>query len=187
MGRTKREAEGLMTAPQAVRGGNRDMAANDIGKIAKRSDKVLFIEVGGSFKRLTGMTSASTSKNTKEYNRQYVDESFERTDVVSMSTSIDFALDFHAGNEAQKAIVDIINEEKIGADAVVKLLLVDFTSPVSSEDGKFNAIERPFAVVPNTEGGSLDAYTYEGTMKANGAPVKKKASTSDEWKTATVE
>lgn len=160
------------------------MAEANIGKIAKRSDKVLFIDVKGSYKRLTGMTSASTSKNTKEYTRQYVDEAFERTDVVGMTTTIDFNLDFYVGNEAQKVIVDIINEEKIGSDAVVKFLLVDFTA-AAQPSGAFAAIEREFAVVPNSEGGSLDAYTYEGTLKANGAAVKGSATTTDKWASAT--
>ncbi|WP_314882545.1 phage tail tube protein [Filifactor alocis] len=170
MGKKKREVE---TMP------------GEIGKIIKRSDKVLFIDVKGTYKRLTGMTQASTSKNTKEYTRQYVDEAFERTDVVGMTTSIDFNLDAYKDNDAQKVIIDIINEEKVGTDAVVKFLLIDFTT--GDESTGFAAVERSFAVVPNTEGGSLDAYTYEGTLKANGAPVKGKAKSTDKWVTATFE
>lgn len=153
----------------------------NIGKLVKRNEKVLFIDVKGTYKRLTGMTSASTSKNAKEYSRQYIDEAFERTDLVAVSTSIDFALDFHSGNEAQKVIVDIINEEKVGSDSVVKLLLVDFTDGSSSAG--FAAVERSYTVVPNSEGGSIEAYTYEGTLKTNTEMVKGKATSTDGWAT----
>ena len=56
-------------------------------KIFKRCDKLAFYGVKSedgevTYKRMTGFTEITTSKEPKEYKRQYVDEEFETSDVV---------------------------------------------------------------------------------------------------------
>ena len=150
-----------------------------------RSKKVAFMEAeAGTFNRMKGFTALSTNKNPKEYTRQYVDEPFETTDVVAISTSMDFAFDQMQGDPVHEKIVGIIDGEKIGDDAVVKILNVDLTAKGGAE-GSFKASQRDFVVVPGTEGDNIDAYTYGGTLRVKGAKVEGEATTTDEWQTCT--
>ena len=60
----------------------------DTRTLVPRSQKVLFYGVPAAsgdtttYHRMKGFTDVSTSKNAKEYTRQYVDELFEQTDVT---------------------------------------------------------------------------------------------------------
>lgn len=151
----------------------------------KRTDKVMFMEdTEDTFNRMKGFTSLATNKNPKEYTRQYVDDDFETTDVVAISVSTDFTFDQKANDEVHTQMVDIIDNEKIGDDAIVNLLQVDFTQAGTGLDS-FVAIKRTFVVVPGSEGGSNDAYTYSGTFKVKGDKIVGEATTTDGWKTCT--
>lgn len=151
----------------------------------KRTDKVMFMEgTGSTFNRMKGFTSLATNKNPREYNRQYVDDDFETTDVVAISVSTDFTFDQKADDVVHTNMVDIIDNEKIGDDAIVNLLQVDFTQAGVAPDS-FVATKRTFVVVPGSEGGSSDAYTYSGTFKVKGDKVVGEATTTDGWKTCT--
>lgn len=138
----------------------------------KRSDKKTFYGIPGegaaAFTRMRHFSELSTSKNPGEYSRQYVDEPTERTDVVRYSPSISFNFDEYAGDAVLEDIVEIINKEKLGTDAQREIILVDFSKP--SGDG-FEAVKRTFSVIADSEGGSMDAYTYGGTFKAVGESV----------------
>lgn len=158
--------------------------------IVKRHEKVAFMEVktkgsGTKIVRMKGFTALSTKSNAKEYSRQYVDEPFETTDVVGISVSQDFDFDQTKGNEVSDFLVDIIENEKLGADAIVNIIQVDFTSPVASEDGYFHAVKRAFSVVADSRGDGTDAYKYSGTFKVAGDRIAGKANTSDKWETIT--
>lgn len=150
----------------------------------KRADKVMFMEVATKFNRMKGFTSLSTNKNPKEYTRQYVDEGFETTDVVAISTSTDFAFDQKATDPVHVKMVEIIDGEKIGDDAVIALLSVDLTKAGTTEKS-FKATKREFSLIPGTEGDSMDAYTYSGTFKVKGPRIEGEATTTDEWETCT--
>lgn len=153
--------------------------------LVKRSRKVMFMEgTADKFNRMKGFTSLSTSKNPKEYTRQYVDEDFETTDITGISTSTDFAFDQLTGNAVHDKLVEIIDGEKIGNDAVVNMLSVDFTKEGTGPDS-FAAVKRAFTVVPGSEGDSLDAYTYGGTFRVKGERVEGVVTTTDGWKTCT--
>lgn len=150
-----------------------------------RSRKVMFMEtVGDTFGRMKGFTSMSINKNPKEYTRQYVDEDFEVTDITGISTSIDYTFDQIAEDEVHTKLIDIIDGEKIGDDAVVSLVSVDFTEAGAGTDS-FVAVKRDFAVIPGTEGDSLDAYTYGGTFRVKSERVVGEATSTDDWKTCT--
>ena len=64
----------------------------DKAKLVKRSDIVNFMKVGDTetFYRMKYFPTMSKSKEPEEYERQYYDEKSKRTDVVSMSESIEF-------------------------------------------------------------------------------------------------
>ena len=150
-------------------------------KLVKRADKVMFMEVENEFNRMKGFTALSTNKNAREYNRQYVDDPFETSDVVAISTSTEFTLDQSLGDPVHEKMVAIIDGEKLGDEAVVTLLLVDFTKKGSTENS-FKATKREFSLIPGAEGGSLDAYTYSGTFKVKGELILGEATSTDGFK-----
>ena len=150
----------------------------DKGKLVKRHQKVAYYgvpESGGStttFTRMQGFTSLSTAKNSKEYSRQYVDEAFEESDVTGYSPSMSYAFDQYKGNAVHDDIVAITDDELTGDDAVRDIVLVDLTEKSGSA---YTARKRSFAVIPDSEGDSMDAYTYSGTFKTKGAIIKETA------------
>lgn len=157
-------------------------------KIFKRCDKLAFYGVKSengevTYKRMTGFTEITTSKEPKEYKRQYVDEEFETSDVVGYSPSISYNFDRFSGNDVHEDIVKITDEELLGKDAVRTIIVVDLKS--ADENDECDAICRDFSVIPDSEGGSTDAYTYSGSFKANGPKKKGKAVSDDEFETIT--
>lgn len=160
--------------------------------LVARSKKLLYYGVAGAeagkvtYHRMKGFTDQSTSKNPKEYTRQYVDELFEQTDVVGYSPSTSYGFDQYAGNPVHDDIVKVTNDELIGNDAIRPLILVDL-SGVADGTKTAPAVKRDFSVIPDSEGGSLDAYTYTGNFKSKGAKVIGTATTVDDWMTITFE
>ncbi len=151
-------------------------------KILKRSDKLAFYEIDGTYKRMRGFTDFSMSKNPTEYTRKYVDEKSERNDVVGYNPSIAFAFDRFSDDAVHTDMVSIADSEAVGADAVRSIVIVDTTK--ETEDG-FAAFKRDFAVIPDSEGNDSDTYTYSGSLKANGAILSGYATTEDDWQTVT--
>lgn len=151
-------------------------------KILKRSDKLAFYEIDGTYNRMRGFTDFSMSKNPTEYTRKYVDEQSERNDVVGYNPSITFAFDRFSDDAVHSDMVAIADSEAVGADAVRSIVIVDTTK--ETENG-FYAQKRDFAVIPDSEGNDSDTYTYSGSLKANGAIVVGYATTDDEWQTIT--
>ncbi|MBQ7793230.1 MAG: hypothetical protein IJ366_01800 [Clostridia bacterium] len=151
-------------------------------KILKRSDKLAFYEIDGTFRRMRGFTDFTMSKNPTEYSRKYVDEQSERNDIVGYNPSIAFAFDRFSEDEVHADMVAIADKEAIGADAVRNIVIVDTTA--EGENG-FSAQKRSFSVIPDSEGKDSDTYTYSGTLKANGAIVTGYAATEDDWQTVT--
>ena len=137
-------------------------------QLVKRSRKVAFMNVSttaiANFLRMTKFTEISKSKNPTEYSRTYVDEDGEVTDVTGYSEEISYNFDLHIGNLVHEKIVDITDNEKTGADALVQILQVDFTKPVGKG---YEARLRTYSVVPDAEGDSTDAYTYSGAFRKN--------------------
>lgn len=156
-----------------------------MSNIVKRSEKIPFygvVEDGNViYKRMTGFTEISVSKNPIEHKRQYVDEPFERNDVVGYTTSIGFAFDMFKGNDVHKDIINIFDNEFTGEQAVRSIVIVD----LSSEDENFSAIKRDFTIIPDKEGDSNDAYTYSGTFNVASEKVIGTALTTDNWQTCT--
>ncbi len=145
------------------------------GKLVKRNQKVAYYGVPASdgnsvtFTRMKGFTSMSTSKNSKEYSRQYVDEAFEESDVTGYSPSMSYAFDQYKGNAVHDDIVNITDNELTGNDAIREIVLVDLSD--TKTGGGYAARKRSFAVIPDSEGDSTDAYTYSGTFKTKGDSI----------------
>ena len=152
-----------------------------MSKIIKRFKKLAFYGVPSSdgntiFHRMKGFDTISTSKNPKEYSRQYIDEEFEQTDVVGYTPTVSFSFDQFEGNEVHTDIVGIFNNEKTGADAVRSIVMVDMSDAGS-------AIMRDFAVVAEKEGDGTDTYTYSGSFRVKGDKIFGTASSEDDWQT----
>ena len=142
-------------------------------KLVKRSGKVAFMDVSTTqipnFLRMRKFTEISKSKNPTEYSRTYVDEDGEVTDVTGYSEEISYAFDLYSGNLVHEKIVKITDDELTGDEALVNILIVDFSKP--SGDG-YEARLRTYTTVPDTEGDATEAYTYSGTFRKNSKMTK---------------
>ena len=155
--------------------------------IVKRCKKLAFYGVpSGSgdgttytYHRMKGFDDITTSKNPIEYSRQYVDEEFEQTDVVGYTPSISFGFDRFSDDAVHSDIIGIFDEEKVGADAVRPIIMVDLA------DSENSAIKRDFAVIAESEGNGLETYKYSGTFRVKGEKVMGKAQSDDNWQTCT--
>ena len=74
--------------------------------------------------------------------------------------------------------------EALARCGIGSLILVDL-SAVEATAKTAPAVKRDYSVIPDSEGGSLDAYTYTGNFRAKGDKVKGTATTDDGWQTIT--
>lgn len=158
--------------------------ANKLEKFVKRCDKVAYYGVptdeGTVFKRMTGFTDITVTKNPKEYKRQYIDQEFEQSDIVGFAPVISFAFDQFSGNEVHDDIMTIADNELVGDDAVREILMIDF----SSDPTKPKAIKREFSVIVENEGSGMEGYIVKGSFKVKGDKVFGTASSADNFVTA---
>lgn len=142
-------------------------------KLVKRSGKVAFMDVSTTsipnFLRMRKFTEISKSKNPTEYSRTYVDEDGEVTDVTGYSEEISYAFDQYTGNLVHEKIVRITDDELTGDEALVNIVIVDFSKPSGSG---YEARLRTYSTVPDTEGDATEAYTYSGTFRKNSKMTK---------------
>ena len=153
-------------------------------KISKRSDKVAFLDLSGNqteFFRMRGFTEFAVNKNPVEYSRRYIDEKTERNDVVAYAPSISYSFDRFSDSDVHKELIGIADLEKVGADAVRYIVIVD----MSGESDEKNAVLREWTVIPDSEGNDNDAYTYSGSLKANGENIIGTATSDDDWQSCT--
>ena len=158
--------------------------ANKLEKFVKRCDKVAYYGVptdaGTVFKRMTGFTDITVTKNPKEYKRQYIDQEFEQSDIVGFAPVISFAFDQFSGNEVHDDIMNIADNEFVGDDAVREILMVDFSSDAENP----TAIKREFSVIVENEGSGMEGYIVKGSFKVKGEKVFGTASSADSFATA---
>ncbi len=157
-------------------------------KLVKRSDKVSFfgnVSNGTeTFNRMRGFTTMSGSKNPMEYSRQYVDEEFETTDVTGYSPSIEFGFDQYSGDAVHDEMVEILDNEKTGTEARRNIVTVDFSQPGETA-GTYKAVKREYAIIGDSEGDSMDAYTYSGTFRSTGKRIEGTATLNSDSSVAT--
>ena len=65
-----------------------------------------------TFYRMTGFTSLPQNKNPQEYSRQYVDEDFQRSDIMGYAPQIPYNFDRHDGNKGFMLILSILPTTK---------------------------------------------------------------------------
>lgn len=152
-------------------------------QIYNRADIVNFMgltEKATSYIRMQGFTEAGRSLNASTYDRRYVDEKTERSDVTSYATEIGYALDRIVGNAVHNVIAKVHGEEIVGFS--VPIVTVNFNEEM--ENG-FKARMRLWSVQPDADGDSTEAYTYSGSFKANGDMIEGYATSNDGWQTVT--
>lgn len=152
------------------------------GQVYNRADIVNFMKILDKFNRMTGFTDAGKSMNASTYDRRYVDEKIERSDVIAYAPEIAYGFDRMVGNEVHEAIVKIHNGELVGQ--TVEIVTVNFNEEGTTEKS-FKARKRTYSVIPDAEGDSTDAYTYSGTFRASGEIVEGEATSDDDWATCT--
>ena len=108
------------------------------------------------FERMTNFTTMTNGKNPKEYSRQYVDEIAERADVVGYAPAIEYSFDRYTNNPVHEKIATIHDGEKLGDDAHVEVVVVDFFKKNDKGD-KCYATKRTYAVIPDSDGDGTDA------------------------------
>lgn len=156
------------------------------GNLVTRPQKLAFWRLpNGTYQRMEGFTDLTYSQNPKEYSRQYVDEDFERTDIVGYAPSISYAFDKYTGNAVLADIVKITENEYIGDMMKRQIVTVDLSAtPMESANG--NAQMRDYAVIPDTNGDTTDCLTYSGNFKAKGLRIPCIATSYDDWQTIQV-
>ena len=154
------------------------------GNLVTRPKKLAFYEVYRNvFYRMEGFIDLSYSQNPKEYSRQYVDEEFERTDIVGYAPSISYSFDRYTGNEVLSDIVKITENEYVGDLMKRRIVTVDLSGVTS---GGGNAKMREYSVIPDSNGDTTDCLTYSGNFKAKGALIDCIATSNDDWQTIQV-
>lgn len=152
--------------------------------LVQRTGKLAFFQVNSVPVLMEGFTDLSYAKNPKEYTRQYVDEDFERSNVVGYSPSISYAFDRYTGNAVLDSIVRITEDEFVGSKAVATIITVDMsTSQTINGQGTAKAKSREYAIIPDSFGSSTDCLTYSGNFKACGASKDCVVSTTNDWQT----
>ena len=140
-------------------------------KLVQRAKKVAYANTGTSaapvWTRMRGFTNLSKSKNPIEYSRQYVDEFFETTDATGMSESMEFEMDQYTNDAVHAKIVDIFDKEKVGDDANLEIMVVDYSAAgAGTNRTEYPALRRTYGVIPDAEGDGTESYKYSGSFKA---------------------
>ncbi len=158
----------------------------------KRSEKLAFMAittVSGqttttTFKRMTGFTELSVSKNPNEYSRKYVDEDMERKSVAFYSPTISYKYDEETDNDVHALLSQIADNELTGESAKVTILIVNLAAPTAPNASSFEAVKRDYYVIPDSEGDDENMYTRNGSFSVASENVFGTATTEDAWQTA---
>lgn len=131
-------------------------------------------ETAKGFERMTNFTEFSVSKNPKEHSSKYIDEDFERSEIVGYATSASYKFDYEPDNLVHQTLAKVADNELTGDEAKVTIAVVDFSTTEGDTlpEGVYPCRVREFSVVPSSEGDDSDIYTYSGTLKAVGAATK---------------
>ncbi|MGN1411450.1 MAG: hypothetical protein ACI4WH_02935 [Oscillospiraceae bacterium] len=156
-------------------------------QLVQRTGKLAFMKCTGEsiYRRMQGFTDISNAKNPKEYERGYVDEDFDRTDIIGYSPSKSYAFDRYKGNKVLDDLVNLTENELVGQSMIRSIIEVDMTTTASSGNGIWTAeaIMRDWAVIPDTDGDSRDCLTYSGSFKCRGFKTAVRVTTDDNWET----
>lgn len=155
--------------------------ADNKARMVKRHQRLAFMDTDETgenpkFERMTGFTSLTSSKNPKEYSRQYVDRASEDTDVVGYAPATEYSFDRHTNTPVHDRIAKVHDGELTGDDALVDILVVDLFAKISTTvanvpiDGRdknmYAARKRTYAIIPDGDGDGNDALVYTGSFKS---------------------
>lgn len=149
-------------------------------KVYNRADIVNFMKVDDGYTRMQGFTDGGKSLNSSTYDRRYIDEKTERSDVTGYSPEIAYAFDRIVDNVIHDKIATIHDEEQVGE--TVEILTVNLNKKTGDS---YEAKSRTYSVIPDADGDSTDAYTYSGTFHAAGEITKGTATVTADGMTAT--
>lgn len=107
------------------------------------------------------------------------------TDVVGYAPSNDYEFDRYTNDLVQQKIAEITDDELLGSDAQVSIVVVDLFDIKADTPNTCVARKRDWSVVPDNSGDGTDALIYKGSLKANGEKIKGTATTTDNWQTCT--
>ena len=88
-------------------------------------------------------------------------------------------------NPVQEKIAKVTDDELLGSDAQVTVVMVDLFETKADDANTCTARKRDWSVIPDTEGDGTDALIYKGSLKAAGEIIKGTATTTDGWRTCT--
>lgn len=135
-----------------------------------------------TYHRMRGFTEASPSSGAVEYNRQYIDESTETTDVIGYSRSVAYAFDRIKGDKVHDDIIKIADNEATWENAVREIIILDMST---EQSGKVDGRIRKYAVVTDGHGQGTEVLQYSGTFKSKGEEKKEKFESKDNFLTIT--
>ncbi len=165
------------------------MSAGKEVRMVQRHQRVAFMNTGTAeapvFTRMQKFTNMKSGKNPKEYNRQYVDEVAEESDVVGYAPSIEYSFDRHTNTPVHEVIAKIHDGELVGSDTLVDILIVDLFT--ADAQGKCEARKRTYSVIPSDDSDGTDALVYSGAFKCKSAIVAGKATLDEAEQIATFE
>ena len=142
----------------------------NIGQVYNRADIVNFMGLTISaitFVSIQGFTDGGRSLNASTYDRRYIYEKTERSDVIAYATAIAYGFDRMYGNSVHDTVANVHDKELVGA--VLPIVTVNFNEPV---EGGYKAKYRLYSIAPDGDGDSTDAYTYSGEFKSNGSVIE---------------
>ena len=98
---------------------------------------------------------------------------------------MDYEFDLHTNDAVLKRLATITDDELLGSDAQVNIVMVDLFEVKTEDPNTCTARKRDWSVIPDTEGDGTDALIYKGSFKAAGKIAKGTATTTDDWQTCT--
>lgn len=151
------------------------------------------------YHRLYGFTELSETANPQEYTRKYIDEARERTDIVGMTKTSSFNLDYHEGDLVHADIKNMYDKELTGTNTEREFIAVELFKDVKytetptlqtketktgeAKTGK-RAILRKYTVIISDSGGE-EAVTFAGSFNVSGDRIEGIAISDDGWQTCT--
>ena len=135
--------------------------------LVTRSGMRSYLLVNGAYCEIgDGFTEFTENKNPREYSRQYIHESAERTDLVGFAPSVTYAFDVFDADEVQAALMEIMLSEATG-DAASVTVVTAFLHKSCGEN-RVEAVRRDYTVCPAKLGAGTEALICSGTLKARG-------------------
>ena len=139
--------------------------------LVARSEMRSYLLVDGAYHEIgDGFTDFTENRNPKEYSRQYIHESAERTDLVGFAPSVTYAFDVYDADAVQEALLEIMLSEAVGDAAAVEVVTAFLHKTV--EGSCVDAVKRSYTVCPAKLGAGTDALICSGTLKARGDGVR---------------